>query len=223
MSEKTKNVLLGVLIVGLVSMTVAYAALSQTLTINGSAKVQQASTSWNVHFTTEDDNSKEAIEYLGYATLTNSSDSLNVQATTVTAPDVTLKAPGDKVSFYFDVINDGQINAVLSGLPTNVTSTGILSGYTVEYAEANTDTDAATVLSDLRGDLEVKLTYADGTAIAANDALYGTLSSNTPARRDLVLTIEYKKDDNRVQKLPTKPVNITGITSTLTYVQANAN
>ena len=50
MSEKSKNILLGVLVVGLVSMTVAYAALTQTLNINGSAKVQNVNSSWRVRF-----------------------------------------------------------------------------------------------------------------------------------------------------------------------------
>ena len=39
MSNKNKNILLGVLIVGIISMTVAFAALSTRLNINGTAKV----------------------------------------------------------------------------------------------------------------------------------------------------------------------------------------
>lgn len=48
MSNKTKNILLGVLIVGVISMTIAFAALSTRLNINGEANV--SATSWNVHF-----------------------------------------------------------------------------------------------------------------------------------------------------------------------------
>ena len=50
MKERTKNILIAVLIVGLVSMTVAYAALTQVLNINASAKVLSKSTTWNVRF-----------------------------------------------------------------------------------------------------------------------------------------------------------------------------
>lgn len=39
MNNKVQNILLGVLAVGLIGITVAYAALTQQLTINGTAKV----------------------------------------------------------------------------------------------------------------------------------------------------------------------------------------
>jgi len=50
MNERKKNILLAVLVVGIISMTVAYAALSTTLNINGSASVQNIDQSWNIHF-----------------------------------------------------------------------------------------------------------------------------------------------------------------------------
>ena len=50
MSDKTRNLLIGLLTVGIIAMTVAYAALSQTLNISGSAQVQGKSDSWNIHF-----------------------------------------------------------------------------------------------------------------------------------------------------------------------------
>ena len=46
MKERTKNILIAVLIVGLVSMTVAYAALTQGLNINASAKVFEWLLDW---------------------------------------------------------------------------------------------------------------------------------------------------------------------------------
>lgn len=219
MSEKTKNVLLGVLIVGLVSMTVAYAALSQTLNINGSAKVQAKGTSWNVHFTSEDGD-HDPIETVGYAKTTTQGATLTLTNTDVTAPDVTLIAPGDKVSFYFDVVNEGEINAKLNSLPNNVSASGVLSGYTVAYADASAS-DA--VLQALTSDIVVKLTYADGTAIGSTDTLKGTLHQPaTDRRKDLVLTIEYVKSESE-QELPSKEVTISGISSHLIYVQDTAS
>ena len=46
MNNKNKNILLGVLIVGIISMTVAFAALSTRLNINGTAKV--SSFKWQI-------------------------------------------------------------------------------------------------------------------------------------------------------------------------------
>ena len=48
MDNKKKNILLGVLIAGVVSMTVAFAALATNLKINGTTNI--AATRWNVHF-----------------------------------------------------------------------------------------------------------------------------------------------------------------------------
>ena len=62
MNEKTKNILLGVLIVGIISMTVAYASLTQNLRINSSVKVQENSTSWNIHFKHLADTANEVKE-----------------------------------------------------------------------------------------------------------------------------------------------------------------
>ena len=107
MSEKSKNILLGVLIVGLVSMTVAYAALSTSLNISGTANV--ASATWDIRFE-------------NYSTLTGTGNT-NVDAPQVTAAlanssttklsnvDVTLSKPGDKLVYQFDIVNNGTIDA----------------------------------------------------------------------------------------------------------------
>ena len=111
MQEKTKNVLLAVLIVGLVSMTVAYAALSTTLTIKSSAKVNN--TKWDIkidNFTqaTAQPNlnggTSEATVKEGYTT----------SGTTISGVEVTFMKPGDQVKFTFNLKNLGDIDAKLN-------------------------------------------------------------------------------------------------------------
>ena len=129
MNEKNKNILLGVLIVGIISMTVAFAALSTRLNIGGQASV--ASTNWNVHF----DNFKDVTEN----TITNEfgtqqntavhpavsdlrmSDSTNV--TKVEGLNITLKQPNDYAEYRFEIVNEGSIDAELSGFSANMTCT----------------------------------------------------------------------------------------------------
>ena len=48
LSERNKNILLGVLVVGVIGMTVAFAALTSRIKLNGTANV--AETRWNIHF-----------------------------------------------------------------------------------------------------------------------------------------------------------------------------
>ena len=92
MSNKVQNVLLGVLAVGLIGITVAYAALTQQLKIEGTAKVE-AST-WDIHF--------ETLEgaKTGYATLATDASKLAIQSDTTSMSGNlgTLKAPGDTIT-----------------------------------------------------------------------------------------------------------------------------
>lgn len=122
MSEKSKNILLGVLIVGLVSMTVAYAALSTTLTIGGTASVDNAK--WDVHFESWAQTSNVDSLVAGQQNTAS-----QVQAPTQTADKVTkidglqvsLKQPGDVIKYTFDIVNDGTIDAKLSSFTKHMT------------------------------------------------------------------------------------------------------
>lgn len=99
--RKIKTLSLVTLIVAVLGLTVAFAALSQTLTINGTASVDAAS--WDIHF----ENLSEpkitgAAEVIETPTLTNDSfDGLNVKLT----------KPGDSVTYTFDIVNKGTIAA----------------------------------------------------------------------------------------------------------------
>ena len=131
MKENTKNVLLGVLIVGLVAMTVAYAALSTTLRISGTASVPAVS--WNVRFEnwTKADGSDGLASLVqgqantgsatAVASLTQQASASN--STYVSGIHVDLLQPGDNIKYEFDIVNRGTIDAKLSGSPT-ITLTG---------------------------------------------------------------------------------------------------
>lgn len=111
MKEKRgKNIAIAVLCIALVFMAVGYAALSQTLTINGTATVEG---SWDVHFI--------SIEDITGSNATNE----GVSDTVPTVPDTgattldvsfSLKKPGDYVVYKVVVENKGNIDAVLSEL-----------------------------------------------------------------------------------------------------------
>lgn len=111
MQEKTKNVLLVVLIVGLVSMTVAYAALTQTLTIKSSAKINN--TKWDIKI----DNFAQAAaqpNLNGGTSEATVKEGYTTSGTTIEGLEVTFKKPGDVAKFTFDLKNLGDINAKLT-------------------------------------------------------------------------------------------------------------
>lgn len=118
MQEKTKNVLLAVLIVGLVSMTVAYAALSTTLTISSSAKV--AASKWDIQITGWKQVTVPNLN--GGTSEATVKASPSVTATAVTGIEVTFNKPGDAVQFTFNIENKGDIDAKLTSA-TGMTET----------------------------------------------------------------------------------------------------
>ena len=104
-TRKIKIISLCALLVAVLGLTVAFAALSQTLTINGSAAVNAAS--WDIHF--EKTSGKET-EVKGAATFTEPT----LSGTKIENFSTTLTKPGDSVTYYFDIVNNGTVDAVIS-------------------------------------------------------------------------------------------------------------
>ena len=104
-ARKIKIISLCALLVAVLGLTVAFASLSQTLTINGSAAVDAAS--WDIHF--EKTSGKET-EVKGAARFTEPT----LNGTTIENFSATLTKPGDSVTYYFDIVNNGTVDAVVS-------------------------------------------------------------------------------------------------------------
>ena len=119
MKENTKNVLLGVLIVGLVAMTVAYAALSTTLRISGTASVPN--TTWDVHLANFAKESNTASLVSGQTNTATGNTPSITNGTAITGLEVTLNQPGDKVVYTFDIVNAGSIDAKLASYSDSFT------------------------------------------------------------------------------------------------------
>ena len=126
MNNQKKTVLLITLVVGVIAMTVAFAALSTRLSINGTASVPNVS--WNIHFVTPWQLDTESTvnghnntaEYPSVSQLQNS---LSTNTTLVEGLNVTLKQPGDYVKYKFQIINEGTIDAELNSFSAPMTCT----------------------------------------------------------------------------------------------------
>ena len=196
MKGKTRNILLGVLVVGLITMTIAYASLSQRLNINGSAAVNGAS-NWDVKFT---EVTTGKITKTGYAAVDTTATLVQTGATQVLTPQVTFKAPGDSVTFKFNVTNAGSINAKISSFTT----------ITIGDVTSSSSSDSSN-LSTFKNQISASLTYADGTAIAVND----TLNAGQTKNLKLVLTFS-----SSATTLPVGTLTIPLVQSTMVYSQA---
>lgn len=93
------------LLIAVVGLTVGYAAYSSTLTINGTANVDPAS--WKVNF-----DYKTGTSLTGKANGHAAENTAPTLAdTTISGFDVTLKAPGDSVTYNFLIKNSETLNA----------------------------------------------------------------------------------------------------------------
>ena len=178
MNNKIQNIVLGVLAVGLIGITIAYASLSQNLTINGTAKV--AAATWDVHF--EGMNAGTAT---GYATLPTTG-KLAASGTSVSGNIGTLKAPGDTITYTFNVKNAGSINAKISSITApKLTCAPATSGgsqtvannvcanltYTIEYTSENPKTIAVgnTLTSGTSKNITLKIVNNSNATLASED------------------------------------------------------
>ena len=117
MDNKKRNILLGVLIVGVISMTVAFAALSTTLNITGTASIP--TTKWDIHFANGSDNTSgtHANGKVNKGTITG----LQFATTSISNFTVTLYQPNDEVVYNFDIVNAGTIDGQLDNFSKTLT------------------------------------------------------------------------------------------------------
>ena len=193
MSNKNKNILLGVLIVGIISMTVAFAALSTNLRINGTTNV--AATRWNIHFQNWEKVSIPTVT-IGGNTQTNNAQSPavnqltmqdNSNVTKVSDVNVTLNGPGDTAKYTFEIINEGTIDAKLDDFTVTDTTNNNLVDYQVKCYESSsltgTEVDENSVLS-ANGGLAycyLQVTYKEqtNTQTAGSNQVYNQSAVST--------------------------------------------
>ena len=101
-------VLLIVVFVCIIGLSVAYAALSSTLTISGNAEVQAAN--WNVYFYSA--SGRNPVQTTGDATYTLPV----VNGTTLSDYSVSLTKPGDSVTFTYYIANDSDYSALVESI-----------------------------------------------------------------------------------------------------------
>ncbi len=178
-------------------LSIGFAALSQTLTIDGTADVQAQN--WDIHF-----ENLSAVNDYGTTATVVTAPTIDAETTHIGDFAVNLNAPGDKFSYTFDIVNDGSIDATLSTM-TLPTSLGCVSSNVDAVLGA---TEAAYVCSKLT----YTLTYSDGTLLTGNP----TLAAGTS--KSVILTLEFSSEVDAAL-LPTASVSVTDLAITLNYIQ----
>lgn len=179
------------LFVAVIGLSVGFAALQTTLTINGSARVKTSS--WDVHFA-----NLEGPTKVGNPTINGAGPTLT--DTTFGTFDISFQTPGESVTYKFDVTNGGSYDAKISTItPINPQCAG-------------TGETATTDASNVCDNLTYTFTYTStGAAVSANDEL--------PAGETKNLTLKIGYNDVEADKLPKADVTISNLGLTILYVE----
>ena len=111
--RRTKALVIVVLLVVIAGLTVAFAALSTTLNINGTAYLDAAK--WEIRFENLSSPTK-----IGSATTTGTAKIEETKSAEITGINVGLSIPGDKVAYTVDLVNKGTINAKIDNIEKTV-------------------------------------------------------------------------------------------------------
>lgn len=177
------------LLIAVVGLTVGYAAYSSTLTINGTANVDPAS--WKVNFGYKTGDSLTGTK-TGHATETTAP---TLADTTISGFDVTLKAPGDSVTYNFLIKNSGTLNARLANFTMGTltcapNASGSISQedatklcgelkYTLTYADDSTITTGTPLNSNDSKELKLKLEWPSASTLSVSDDVKVTIGETT--------------------------------------------
>lgn len=200
-NRKVLTTILCIAVILVLTLSIAYAALSETLSISGTGTVNASS--WDISLNNSTTNSNEVT---GSATYTKPV----ISGTTVTY-SVGLNKPSDSITLYFDVANYGdivgEISSIITQTPTCTSETG------------NT-ADESLVCSNL----DISLQYSDGTAVQVGDIVNTNgeicpIDANVYKSTTLSIMINVKLKDS-MTTLPTSKVTITNISHDIIYSQA---
>ena len=194
--RRIKGLSLVALVVAVLGLTVAFAALSQQLTIEGTATV--GSSSWNVKFKSISEATKT-----GGAKVENidgSEKTPTLTDYTITLPTISLTKPGDKVEYTIVVENSGTIDAVIKSVTYNEK---------VCSSELNEEATAF-----CNNDFSFKLENADAAEVAIGQTL------TNKSTKTMKLTVEYVRTGD-TQTLPTKDITISNLGVVVNFGQAD--
>ena len=111
--KKTKVLVMVILLIVVAGLTVAFAALSATLNINGTAYLDAAK--WGIKF----ENLSEPVK-VGNASVIGTSKIEETKSAEIIGINVSLSTPGDKVTYTVDLVNKGTINAKIDNIEKTV-------------------------------------------------------------------------------------------------------
>lgn len=199
-NRKVGIVIVLILIISIITLSVVYATLSATLTIDGIGTVNASN--WDISFKNSTIYSNSTTGAATYTTPT-------IEGTTISNYSVSLSKPGDSVTLYFDIKNEGDFNAEIAL---------IINDTPVCTSKTGNESDASLVCDNL----DVKLKYATNAEIIIGDVLnidsYTCENQTTIGYEETTLKLTITLNSN-MTSVPGSEVTISNLKHTIIYVQ----
>ena len=215
MNKDKRLTILIILIVtlSLVGIGIAFAAFSQTLTINGSAEVEASS--WQVVFegmtnvnTIDAPTTTGTASEVTHPTIKNNS-------TEISTYSVSLKTPGDSITYNFKIHNKGDFAANLSSL----TISGVnRPSSPVSGASLVTDSSIATANAKTLSKVEYKLYYTIDNSLVGQNSARDCLEAGETANVALKITFSTSNETD-TEVLPSTDLVLDNLGISSTYTQ----
>ena len=200
--RSTKIIAIAALLVGVVGLSLGFAAFSNTLTISSSAEVKPDPNTFNVDFsaTTSGDLSEApvtpaltpstAVE--GFEASDGTIDNSVAGAPKITKLHATFTEPGQKATYTFSAKNIGEYEAFLK----SIVFSNVASGSTTKVCTPGTGTTAALVTAACE-DITLSIKVGNEAVTTGSVASITNHSLAINANDPIVVTIEYAAGGHR--------------------------
>ena len=216
-NRKLMYSMLAFVLVGITTMTIAYATLSTTLKITGSAEFQEASWDFVVTKFPIPDSWEVPEELLAADNVISYGDAKFIKTPTITGTtisnlDVSLKNIGEGLEAYYQITNTGEIPARLDSI--------IPSEWTVN-SPSNNQEDIELVYEYLDFDWMMgELIYENGTYVENGSGIYLDDILCPGATFGINIIIGYDEDAPRV---PYSAIKVSNLSVDMNFVAVDQN
>ena len=147
--RKTLYLVLGIVIISVFTLSIAYAAMSTVLEIHGNSEV--VASSWDIHL--------DNVEVKSGSVSANTP---SISGTSSLSFDVELNTPGEYYEFTVDVVNDGSIDAMIDSVvktPELTTEQAKYIKYEITYENGESISTKQTLKKGTTTPIKVRVEY----------------------------------------------------------------
>ena len=212
-SRKVMYSALGFVLVGITTMTIAYATLSTTLKISGSAEFQQANWSIKVEEMAVPSGGPAGVVIDGNKALIGEAKFLSnpiLSGTTISNFNIELSKPGDEAWMFYRITNEGEIPALLDSITWSEPSVS---------SSTNNQSDIQLIKNNF-----VSNTYLYGSYTEDGEEKYAAVLEGSFLCPGETIELEILNEFNPdATSLPTSKVTVSNISVDFNFVSANQN